>query len=93
MTYTFAEFRSFIRESQASMTAQEALRGTHIVIFGGSSGIGLATAAVATASGASVTLVGRTLAKLEAAARELGEARIAVADIADDAMSRPCSTA
>jgi NAD(P)-dependent dehydrogenase (short-subunit alcohol dehydrogenase family) len=65
------------------MTTQEALRGTHIVIFGGSTGIGLATARMAKASGASVTLVGRTLAKLEAATRGLGEARIAVADIAD----------
>lgn len=61
---------------------QTSLHGTHIVVFGGSSGIGLATAAAAKAKGATVTLVGRTLAKLEAAAREIGDALIAVADIA-----------
>lgn len=60
-----------------------ALHGGHIVIFGGSTGIGLATASAAKAAGANVTLVGRTAAKLEAAAREIGGADIAVADIAD----------
>ncbi|MBN3818989.1 SDR family NAD(P)-dependent oxidoreductase, partial [Paraburkholderia sp. Se-20369] len=43
------------------------LRGAHVVVFGGSSGIGLATAAAAKARGADVTLVGRSPAKLEAA--------------------------
>jgi NAD(P)-dependent dehydrogenase (short-subunit alcohol dehydrogenase family) len=59
------------------------LLGSHIVIFGGSSGIGLATAATAKASGASVTLVGRTLERLLAATAEIGTARTAIADIAD----------
>jgi NAD(P)-dependent dehydrogenase (short-subunit alcohol dehydrogenase family) len=59
------------------------LHGTHIVIFGGSTGIGLATARAAKAAGAGVTLAGRTAAKLEAAAREIGGAGTAVADIAD----------
>ena len=59
------------------------LQGAHIVIIGGSTGIGLATAKAAKAAGASVTLVGRTAAKLEAAAREIGETSTTVADIAD----------
>jgi NAD(P)-dependent dehydrogenase (short-subunit alcohol dehydrogenase family) len=59
------------------------LRGAHIVIFGGSTGIGLATARAAKAAGAIVMLVGRTAAKLDAAALEIGGARTAVADIAD----------
>jgi NAD(P)-dependent dehydrogenase (short-subunit alcohol dehydrogenase family) len=66
-----------------SIAARAPLTGAHIVIFGGSTGIGLATAATAKTSGAMVTLVGRTRAKLEAAAREIGDAHIAVADIAD----------
>ena len=59
------------------------LQGAHIVIFGGSTGIGLATAKAAKAAGANVTIVGRTAAKLEAAAHEIGGAGTAVADIAD----------
>jgi NAD(P)-dependent dehydrogenase (short-subunit alcohol dehydrogenase family) len=59
------------------------LLGSHIVVFGGSTGIGLATARSAKTCGALVTLVGRTAAKLEAAARELDGVRTAVANIAD----------
>lgn len=59
------------------------LRGSHIVVFGGSSGIGLATAAAAKANGANVTIVGRTLEKLHAAADQIGGAKTAVADIAN----------
>jgi NAD(P)-dependent dehydrogenase (short-subunit alcohol dehydrogenase family) len=62
---------------------QTSLDGAHVVVFGGSTGIGLATAMAVKAKGASVTLAGRTLAKLEAAADEIGGARTAVADIAD----------
>lgn len=62
---------------------QTSLHNAHIVVFGGSSGLGLAAAAAAKARGATVTLVGRTLTKLEAAAHELGGATLAVADIAD----------
>ncbi|WP_423381654.1 SDR family oxidoreductase [Burkholderia sp. LMG 32019] len=64
-------------------TQSSALDGAHVVVFGGSSGIGLEAAAAAKAKGASVTLVGRTRAKLESAAQAIGGARIAVADIAD----------
>jgi NAD(P)-dependent dehydrogenase (short-subunit alcohol dehydrogenase family) len=59
------------------------LQGAHIVVFGGSTGIGLATAGAAKACGAVVTLVGRTAAKLAAAASEIGGVRTVVADIAD----------
>ncbi|KWI80584.1 short-chain dehydrogenase [Burkholderia ubonensis] len=62
---------------------QSPLGGAHVVVFGASSGIGLAAAAAAKARGADLTLVGRTPAKLEAAARTIGGARTAVADIAD----------
>lgn len=54
----------------------------HIVIIGGSSGIGLATAAAAKACGAQITLVGRSPGRLEAAADALGGARTRAADIA-----------
>ncbi|VWB59152.1 short-chain dehydrogenase [Burkholderia lata] len=64
-------------------TQSSALDGAHVVVFGGSSGIGLAAAAAAKAKGAGVTLVGRTRAKLESAAQAIGGARIEVADIAD----------
>jgi NAD(P)-dependent dehydrogenase (short-subunit alcohol dehydrogenase family) len=66
-----------------SIAAQTALEGAHVVVFGGSSGIGLATAVATKTLGARVTLVGRTQSKLDDAAREIGGARTAVADIAD----------
>lgn len=65
------------------ISAQTPLNGAHVVVFGGSSGIGLATAAAAKAKGAIVTLIGRTPAKLEAAARTIGGAQTAIADIAE----------
>ncbi|WP_027802490.1 SDR family oxidoreductase [Paraburkholderia dilworthii] len=64
-------------------TMQSPLRDTHVIVFGGSSGIGLAAAAAAKARGAEITLVGRTRSRLEAAARTIGGARTAVADIGD----------
>jgi len=65
------------------ISMQTPLNGAHVVVFGGSSGIGLATAAAAKAKGAIVTLIGRTPAKLEAAARKIGGAQTAIADIAE----------
>lgn len=65
------------------ISTQTSLNGAHVVVFGGSSGIGLATAAAAKAKGAIVTLIGRTPAKLEAAARKIGGAQTAIADIAE----------
>ncbi|GLJ05684.1 hypothetical protein SUGI_0023020 [Cryptomeria japonica] len=47
------------------------LKDKHVVITGGSSGIGLAIAKEALAQGAYVTMIARNLAKLEAAAQEI----------------------
>ena len=59
------------------------LKGQHVVIFGGSSGIGLAAAEQAKRQGATVTLVGRSRDKLDRAAAALDGADTAVADISD----------
>jgi NAD(P)-dependent dehydrogenase (short-subunit alcohol dehydrogenase family) len=61
------------------------LDGQHIVIFGGSSGIGLAAAEQARRQGAAVTLVARDAEKLHRAAAMMGGVRTAVADITDRA--------
>lgn len=66
-----------------NISMQTPLNGSHVVVFGGSSGIGLATAVSAKAKGATVTLIGRTPEKLEAAARKIGGAQTAIADIAE----------
>ena len=58
------------------------LHGSQVVVFGGSSGIGLATAMAAKAKGANITIVGRTLEKLQSAADSIGGAQTAVADLA-----------
>jgi NAD(P)-dependent dehydrogenase (short-subunit alcohol dehydrogenase family) len=60
----------------------------HIIVFGGSSGIGLAIARAALARGAEVTIASRSADKLARAAAQLGAgARVAtaVADVADEA--------
>lgn len=61
------------------------LDNQHVVVFGGSSGIGLAAAAQARRQGAKLTLVGRSREKLQRAADSLGDAQVAIADIADRA--------
>lgn len=54
------------------------------VVIGGNSGIGLATARAFAAEGASVVVTGRDAATLDAAAREIGEAAMAIrSDTAD----------
>lgn len=68
-----------------SLPFRAALSGAHVVVIGGTSGLGFAAAACAKAAGAALTLVGRNSARLQHAARELGDARTAVADIADRA--------
>ncbi len=68
------------------MTNSSSLSGHHAFITGGGSGIGLGAARAFVADGATVTLCGRSLDKLETAAAELGEAaRIVVASVGDEA--------
>lgn len=67
-----------------------ALSGKHILITGGSSGIGLATAEECSRLGASVTIVGRDEAKLAAALASLDrqqgqQHRSIAADLTTDA--------
>ncbi len=65
------------------------LKDQIIVILGGSSGIGLATARAAIGEGARVVITGRTRATLDAAAAQLGkEARAAAVDSSDEAAMR-----
>lgn len=60
-----------------------------IVIFGGSSGIGLATAKAAKDEGARVIITGRSQARLDSALKDLGEgARGVSLDVADEAGMR-----
>lgn len=65
------------------------IKGTHAIITGGSSGIGLATAHSLAQRGAAVSLVARGAARLESAADELRGAgasvEIAAADVSDSA--------
>ena len=48
------------------------LQGKRVVIIGGSSGIGLATAKAAVSAGAKVLIAGRSVQKLEQAQVEIG---------------------
>ena len=61
------------------------LQGAHVVVMGGSTGIGLAAAKLARHEGADVTIAGRSQEKLAQAQRELGEVRTVAADITDEA--------
>ena len=61
------------------------LQGAHVVVVGGSSGIGLAAAQLAKREGATVTIAGRSPERLAEAQRTLGEVRTVVANIADEA--------
>jgi NAD(P)-dependent dehydrogenase (short-subunit alcohol dehydrogenase family) len=67
-----------------------ALDGACVVVLGGSSGMGLATARMASRAGAAVTIVGRDADRLAGAAAELGgKVRTERADVADrDAVAR-----
>jgi NAD(P)-dependent dehydrogenase (short-subunit alcohol dehydrogenase family) len=65
----------------------QSLRNQRILIIGGSSGIGLATAVGAIAAGATVTIASRNQEKLDAAAATLGDvARTALLDTGDNAL-------
>jgi 3-oxoacyl-[acyl-carrier protein] reductase len=61
------------------------LKGKHLVITGGSKGIGYAIAGAAAAEGARVTIVARDIAQLEAAASKIaGEINVHASDLASD---------
>ena len=58
--------------------------GRHIVVTGGSTGIGFATARLLASRGAKVSLIARSAGKLDAAAAEIGDnARAFPADVGD----------
>jgi NAD(P)-dependent dehydrogenase (short-subunit alcohol dehydrogenase family) len=59
------------------------LTGKRVALFGGSSGIGLATAKLARDAGATVTLISRTPERLTRAAQQLGGAETAAIDVQD----------
>ena len=61
------------------------LQGAHVVVIGGSTGIGLAAAKLARQEGADITIAGRSQEKLAQAQRELGEVRTVAADITNEA--------
>jgi NAD(P)-dependent dehydrogenase (short-subunit alcohol dehydrogenase family) len=58
------------------------LAATQVVVVGGSSGIGLATAALAQQQGAHITIAGRSKDRLAQAQQALGDVRTVAADIA-----------
>ena len=60
------------------------LKDQNVIIIGGSSGIGLATAYLAQSQGAVVTITGRSEDKLRRAANDLGVAKTAILDIAKE---------
>ncbi len=65
------------------------LKNSLVVILGGSTGIGLATAKAAKAEGAQVIVTGRSTEKLQRAQAELGsDARTVVLDVADEEGTR-----
>ena len=65
------------------------LKNSLVVILGGSTGIGLATARAAKAEGAQVIVTGRSTEKLQRAQAELGsDARTVVLDVADEEGTR-----
>jgi len=65
------------------------LKNSLVVILGGSTGIGLATAKAAKAEGAHVIVTGRSTEKLQHAQAELGaDARTVALDVADEAGTR-----
>jgi NAD(P)-dependent dehydrogenase (short-subunit alcohol dehydrogenase family) len=63
----------------------DALAGRHALVTGGGSGIGAAIARALSEAGAAVTVAGRDKGKLEAVARGLRHASIAVADVTREA--------
>jgi NAD(P)-dependent dehydrogenase (short-subunit alcohol dehydrogenase family)/dihydrofolate reductase len=76
-------------ESRLGGRMPVSLEGQAVVVLGGTSGIGLATATMAKAQGADVTVVGRDAARLADALALLGDgASGATLDVADEAAVR-----
>jgi NAD(P)-dependent dehydrogenase (short-subunit alcohol dehydrogenase family) len=73
--------------ASTSQSAEDSMQGTltnqAVVVFGGSSGIGLATAKLASAEGATVTIVGRDVDRLRAAADAMPRSEWRSTDIRD----------
>jgi NAD(P)-dependent dehydrogenase (short-subunit alcohol dehydrogenase family) len=70
-------------------TMARALEDADVVLIGGTSGIGLATAAMAAAAGARITVVGRDQARLAEALDQLGGAARGMAlDVSDETAVR-----
>ncbi|MGB2593939.1 MAG: SDR family NAD(P)-dependent oxidoreductase, partial [Pseudolabrys sp.] len=63
------------------------LAGKKIVVVGGSSGIGLATAELAKREGADVTIASRNAERLKAAAEKIGVIAIPADVTSDDSVS------
>lgn len=61
------------------------LVGKHVVVMGGSQGIGFETARLATQAGATITIMGRSPERLEAARDRLGDVDTVTVDITDEA--------
>ena len=61
------------------------LRGANVVVIGGSSGMGLATAKLTKELGAHVTIASRSSEKLRQAVQQLGSVRAIVADMTREA--------
>lgn len=71
------------------MANTNGLSGQHVVVLGGTSGIGLAAAQQAVRRGATVTVTSRSRARVAQAVQALGEAaRGEAADLSDEAASR-----
>jgi NAD(P)-dependent dehydrogenase (short-subunit alcohol dehydrogenase family) len=68
-----------------AMRAASALAGQTVVVLGGTSGIGLATARQAQAAGARLVVTGRNRERLEAAGRELDALGTATLDLGEPA--------
>lgn len=73
MAYRLLGVRATHEVTVCASVPEESLVGKRILITGGTSGIGMATARACIASGASVVVTGRGREKLDRAKRELGE--------------------
>src|SRR5438874_1509882 len=72
--------------------ADKDLQAHHAVITGGGTGIGLAIARALAEKGARLTLIGRTPARLEAAAASLPQAQAVAADVTEAGAVRAAMT-